>query len=154
MRDLRRQTKLDAGQAVIVLALGADGVPAHVDLRPAMKWSTRGWELQLACPTCGEPSRVLRQRDEVYCCARCAPRSTPHHRRKNCRSWRDGGRTTSEIVHELIRSDGPPRARLYALAAELVRGAMARAEALLPHICTSLDAADELVCNRECEERR
>lgn len=146
LRDIQHQTSVDAGQSVTVLALGADGVPARVDLQPAMKWSTRGWELQLACPTCGEPSRVLRQRGDVYRCARCAPRSTPHHRRKNCRSWRDGGRTTQQVVHELIGSDGRSSSgRLHELAAELVRGTMARAETLLPDIYASLDAIDELL---------
>src|SRR4051794_26892211 len=97
LRDLKQQTSLeglDADQTFRVLALGKDGVPVELDLGLAPKWSTRGWELQVACPLCSEPSRVLRQRNGVFCCARCAPRSTPHHRFKSCRYWtRDGGRT-------------------------------------------------------------
>ena len=60
LRELKRQTRsdeLDPGQSLTVLALGADGVPIHVDLGLARKWSTRGWEVQLACPLCKEPSR-------------------------------------------------------------------------------------------------
>lgn len=151
-RDLQRQTSLEAGQTVTVLVLGADGVPAHVDLQPAMKWSTRGWELQLACPACGEPSRVLRQRGEIYCCARCAPRSTPHHLRKNCRSWRDGGKTTAAIGQELVTAAGNrPSARLDQLALSLVQGTMATAEALLADIHASLDATKALVRNQEMD---
>lgn len=133
-----------------VLALGADGVPARVDLHTAMKWSTRGWELQLACPACGEPSRVLRKRGEVYCCARCSPRSSPHHRFKNCRSWRTGGKTTAAIVQELLSAAGNrPTAHLDELALSLVRGTMATVETLLASIYASLDATNGLVRTRE-----
>src|SRR5688572_5640089 len=108
LRDLLRQTSLnaaDAWQPVTVLAMGSDGVPARVDLLTAMKWSTRGWELQLAGTACGQPSRVLRQRGEVYRCGRCTPRSTAHHRFKNCGYWRDGGKTTASVVDELTSGD-------------------------------------------------
>ncbi len=154
LADIEHQTSLDIDQPIYVLALAANGVPTHVDLEFALKWSTNGWAQQLACPVCKGPSRVLRQRGEVYCCARCAPRSTAHHRLKNCKRWLDGGKTTTSVVHELVGGDTHrPSARLQELAVDLVRGTMARAEALLPDMYASLDAADELLRQREREKR-
>lgn len=115
LRDIQHQTSVDIEQTVTVLAVGANGIPAFVDLRTATKWSTRGWELQLACPACGEPSRVLRQRGEVYCCARCAPRSTSHHRFKNCQIWDDEDpeeetRRLEELIGIIEEAHRSPRA--------------------------------------------
>lgn len=146
LRELRHQTSLEElslERPVAVLALGANGVPVQVDLRLAVKWSARGWEQQLACPLCQEPSRVLRERAGAYCCARCAPRATAHHQLKHTSYWQDGGRTTADIVRLLNeRSSGRHRARLNALQRELVRGTMARAEAALPLAEAALHVTD------------
>jgi len=149
LRELRRQTRLDEVElypehTLDVLALGADGVPVQVDLGLAPKWSTRGWELQLACPLCREPSRVLRERDRVFCCARCPPRSSPHHRFKNCRYWtHDGGKLTAEIVRKLMtRADQRAAPNLVQLATTLACDTVDQAEVLLPTICSALSVGE------------
>ena len=148
LRELQRQTRLegelDPERHVAVLALGANGVPVRMALGLARKWSTRGWELQLACPLCRQPSRVLRQRDGAFCCARCAPRSSPHHRFKNCRYWtRDGGKMTAELVRRLMtRADNRTTQGLDQLAATLACDTIDQAESLFPIICSALSVGE------------
>ena len=155
LEDVQRQTRLVAGEYFEVVALRANGTPLAVRLCLTEKWGARSWHVQLGCPRCGLPCRRLRDRGGNFCCARCEPSATRHQQLKNCRYWtRYGGRTTAEVVQQLVDGDAPrPSARLEELALTLMHGAMARAEALFPNIYASLDTADDVLRHREPEER-
>lgn len=154
LADLRRQISADDPDigSIAVLALQRDGAPQELELRFTTKWSTRGWEKQLACPICGEPSRVLREHDGNFCCARCAPRSSAHHRLKNNRYWRDGGKTTAAIVRELMpgsRSGASPL--LHELAISLMAETIERAEAVIPPALAALEYTNQIKPREQAE---
>ena len=108
LTDIRQQTELRADISVRVLALSSRGVPVEVKVGFAQKWSSRGWSAEFACPSCGGACRVLRERHGQFACARCLPRRSPHHQRKNTRAWQqDGARDVATVLVTLLGNSRP-----------------------------------------------
>src|SRR5262249_33948267 len=122
LEDMQAQIEAPAGEVFEVLALDVRGVPVVVQLTFAEKWCARFWQLQLACPRCGLPSRRLRDQGTGFCCARCEPRLTPEQRLKRTRFWIQGGRETAAVVQACL--DGRYD-QIMALTMSLARGIMA-----------------------------
>lgn len=143
LSDLRRQTDFSEVNSFPVLALDHRGLPTELTLSLAPKWCTNGFVLQLGCPGCRRPCRILRDGPLGFLCGRCSRVRTQRRRRRNNRERAIAGAPeTDEVIRATLSPGARELTQRGAALASVLRDQAAQATAQADAILAILDTME------------
>jgi hypothetical protein len=145
-------------RVILVRALTASGAPIDLTLGVTTVWGgASGWHRTFACPSCGQPARILGLNGTKAECRRCTPIRSRHQLQKTTAAWtREGFNLVDRLQRHLEQGHCGLSDIVMATARALRRRSLQRLQHALELLWQAVSAAesetDEPPCSDSVEE--